>query len=172
MRLTHGDTGTRLYRIWKSMKCRCLNSSHPTFKYYGARGIAICPEWMNDYATLKKWAFGNGYEENLELDRIDVDKGYSPTNCRWITHHDQTLNRRDTLYAVIDGEKRLLRDVLGEYGIPLNKFTRWRSSGKEECELSRLIGRKVVIEGGKSHRKRGCALILSELDGPEPVHEP
>src|SRR5687767_14111625 len=44
-RRTHGKTGSRLYRIWRLMRARCTRSSHPDWKYYGGRGIAVCKSW-------------------------------------------------------------------------------------------------------------------------------
>ena len=32
----------------------------------------------------------NGYVEGLTIDRIDVNKGYQPDNCRWITKSENT----------------------------------------------------------------------------------
>ncbi len=146
---THGDTGTRLYRIWKSMKCRCTCVSHPTFKNYGDRGIAVCEEWFESYSAFKEWAVANGYSDALELDRIDVNGNYNPNNCRWITHHAQTLNRRDTLYVQYDGKQERLRDFCEKRNINLNSVNNWRHSDILEEKLSALIGTAVKTVGGK-----------------------
>jgi hypothetical protein len=75
------------------MKTRCLNPKASNYKWYGGRGITVCSEWLI-FADFYSWALKNGYEESLELDRIDNDKGYCPENCRWITHKEQCNNRR------------------------------------------------------------------------------
>jgi hypothetical protein len=90
----HGGTGSRPYRIWKGMKDRCLNPRSDSWEWYGARGVAICSEWRNDFLEFKTWALLNGYEDHLTIDRIDVDGNYEPSNCRWVTNADQQQNRR------------------------------------------------------------------------------
>lgn len=45
----HGLKNTRLFSIWSNMKTRCYNSNSLQFKSYGARGIKICTEWLNDF---------------------------------------------------------------------------------------------------------------------------
>src|SRR3989304_3190954 len=94
--IKHGETDTRLYKIWKSMKYRCSNSNTSYYKYYGGRGITICPEWTNDYITFRDWAMSNGYKEGLEIDRRNTDDNYEPNNCRWVTHKENMRNTRQT----------------------------------------------------------------------------
>ncbi len=94
---THGEKRTRLYRIWSSMKSRCLYPRNIGFARYGGRGIAVCDEWKNSFETFRDWARANGYADGLTLDRIDVNGNYEPTNCRWLSPKDQARNRRDNV---------------------------------------------------------------------------
>lgn len=116
----HRGFGTRLYTIWNSMRQRCNNPHHKSYKNYGGRGIKICDEW-DDFATFRKWAIKSGYDETADrgvytLDRIDVNSGYFPKNCRFINMRAQTNNRRETIFIEHDGTRLPLSEwaeVLG-----------------------------------------------------------
>lgn len=90
----HGESKTRLYNIWRGMKSRCLLASHPAYRYYGARGVAVCREWLENYESFRDWALSSGYGPSLELDRKDVNGNYDPDNCRWATRAQQMQNTR------------------------------------------------------------------------------
>lgn len=90
---THNFSGTRLHKIWKNIKQRCLNKNNPSYqKWYGTRGITMCDEWKNDFMSFYNWSMDNGYSENLSIDRIDNDGNYEANNCRWVTRNVQTRN--------------------------------------------------------------------------------
>lgn len=90
----HGMKNTRLNRIWRSMNYRCNNPNHKDHSVYYDRGITVCDEWKNDFKAFYDWAISNGYRDDLSIDRIDNDKGYSPDNCRWATAKEQRENQR------------------------------------------------------------------------------
>ena len=97
----HGQSRTRLYRKWKSMHARCSNPKSRVWKWYGGKGIQVTPEW-SDWETFQQWALATGYQDGLELDRIDPDADYSPENCRWITKRENVKRARAALPAEID----------------------------------------------------------------------
>ena len=106
-RQTHGDTGTRLYNIWHSMKQRTNNPKTIVSKYYHDKGIIVCKSWCS-YENFKKWSLANGFDKNLTLDRINNEKGYSPDNCRWVTWEIQENNRTNNHVIVYNGETKTL----------------------------------------------------------------
>lgn len=88
---------TKLFMAWDAMKRRCTNPLHKNYKDYGGRGITVCEEWMNSFQAFHDWSMANGFADDLSIDRIDNDKGYSPTNCRWVDAKTQIRNRRNTV---------------------------------------------------------------------------
>lgn len=84
----HGGCGDRLYKTWCNMLDRCRNSKNKEYSRYGGRGISVCKEWASDYAAFRVWALTTGYTDEMTIDRIDVDKGYEPSNCQWLTKYD------------------------------------------------------------------------------------
>lgn len=115
----HDGKGTRLYRIWKNLRQRCNNENNPRYKDYGGRGLKVCEEW-NDFINFKKWSLENGYDVNLEIDRIENDKGYSGNNCRWTTTLVNNSNRRITVRV----EKLTLKEISKKYNV---KYTTVKS---------------------------------------------
>lgn len=115
---THGDTNTRLYSIWVSIRKRC-NPKYKhlsKYKFYSGKGIKVCSLWDNSYEEFKQWAIENGYTDNLTIDRIDSSKHYCPENCRWVTMKDQQNNRSNTIYIKYNNEyvpRGVLADRLG-----------------------------------------------------------
>lgn len=119
--IKHGGKGTRLYRIWKGMRQRCYNPNSNHYPSYGGRGITICKEWVNDFSALKEWALSSGYSDELSIDRIDNNKGYSPENCQWTGVKTQCRNRRSNVNIEYNGQQITLTEASEKTGI--NKYT-------------------------------------------------
>lgn len=93
----------RLGRIFRQMKTRCYNPSSFDYKWYGAKGIEICEEWMNNSEAFENWSISNGYNDNLTIDRKDESKNYSPDNCRWVTSLNNSKYKSTTRIIEVDG---------------------------------------------------------------------
>lgn len=99
----HGESKTRLYNIWVDMKNRCNNSKHKRYSDYGGRGISVCPEWTdrgNGFINFRDWALSNGYQEGLQINRIENNGNYEPNNCNWVTNIEQQRNRRNNILTL------------------------------------------------------------------------
>ena len=118
MREQHRKSGTPEYHIWLAMKQRCHNPRNRHYHQYGERGISVCQEWRESFQTFLDHV-GIRPSPELELDRIDNDKGYEPGNVRWASRIVQVLNRRNSLWLEFQGEKKLAFEWAKEKGIPL-----------------------------------------------------
>lgn len=114
---THGQSKTRLYRIWSAIKNRCKNTNVPSYKDYGARGITVCDEWACSFKEFEKWALESGYSDELTIERIDNDKGYCPENCTWITKGEQAGHRRSCIMIEYKGKTQNLMQWCKELGL-------------------------------------------------------
>lgn len=117
---------TRLYSIYHGMKERCYNKNTQQYKYYGAKGITICDEWLNENGVQNfiEWSLNNGYNENLSIDRIDSKKGYSPDNCQWITQK-MNSSRFYQFKNTSNGMKNKIKGVLGLHGYSFADYARY-----------------------------------------------
>lgn len=91
------------YGSYRSMMDRCYRKKDKNYPFYGARGIKVCDEWK-DIEAFEKWVNASGFQKGMSLERLDVNKGYSPSNCAWVTPKEQANNRRNTLYLEHNGE--------------------------------------------------------------------
>lgn len=93
--LIHGKYKSRIHKEWRGILHRCKNPTASHYENYGGRGIRVCDEWKceNGFINFYNWSMENGYADNLTIDRKDNDKGYSPDNCRWVTHIENCHNR-------------------------------------------------------------------------------
>lgn len=112
---THGMTDSRLYKEWANVKARC-NGSGDQHNRYHARGITYCSEWER-FEPFMEWALANGYDDGLELDRIDNNGNYEPSNCRWTTRKQQNRNKSTNLFVELDGQKMCFADAARMSGI-------------------------------------------------------
>lgn len=114
---THGLRKHKLYDTFSHMKSRCYNIHDKRYKQYGGRGIVICDKWLKDFKAFYDWAINNGYNSNLTIDRIDVNKNYSPDNCRWVDMKTQQRNRTNNILYNINGDSKCLSEWCEIYNV-------------------------------------------------------
>lgn len=115
----------RLKSIFKHMKQRCYISECRDYRWYGAKGIKICDEWLNNPKSFEIWALSNGYNDTLTIDRKDEDKDYCPENCRWIPLDDNAKYKSTTSLISINGETHTGKDWAKILGIGVNKINEY-----------------------------------------------
>lgn len=133
----------RLRKIFRAMFVRCYDPADKDYRWYGARGIHICNEWLNNPLEFEHWALSNGYEDNLTIDRIDAHRDYCPENCRWVTKAQNSKYKTTTRCLVVDGVSHTGRewaDILGVSTNVINTLLRT----KEESTVSELIRRRLA----------------------------
>lgn len=122
------------------MIARCEYEKHPHYHSYGGRGISVCDEW-HDYYLFKEWALKNGYSDEFSIDRIDVNSGYCPENCRFVTWDVQASNKRNNHFVEHLEEKLTISQFSRKYNIP-KSTVRWRLKNKRDI----LSGAKMDLE--------------------------
>lgn len=131
----HGLCKHPLYKRWKSMMERCYVKSQHAYGDYGGRGIFVEKRWHNPVSFYKDNIAT--FDPNLELDRIDNNKGYSRKNCRWATRKQQCRNTRKTVYLTKNGVTLPLREWSDTTGIkPTTITSRIRLGWSEEKALT------------------------------------
>jgi hypothetical protein len=128
------------------MRTRCFSENDGNYKDYGGRGITVCDEWL-DFLIFREWALKNGYNDKLEIDRIDVNGNYNPENCRFVTDKIQASNKRDTRFYTI-GEKTLcLKDWCDMYNMKFNTVAKRIKRGYDIEEALSKRPRKRIASG-------------------------
>lgn len=124
------------------MLTRCENQHDIGYDNYGGRGIDVCVEW-HQFENFMQWALQNGYQDNLTLDRINVDAGYSPVNCRWATIHEQARNKRNNINITFHGVTRCLSDWAQT--LCINRYTLWDRIVRLGWDIERAFTEPVHI---------------------------
>ena len=101
--ITHGQTHTKLYKVWEAMKRRCDSPKCDHYPLYGGRGIHYIPEWKK-FEPFYHWALSAGYKDGLSIDRINVNGNYCPENCQWIPLKQQAYNKTTSKFVTLSGK--------------------------------------------------------------------
>lgn len=148
---THGLSGHKLYNgVWSDMIQRCGNKNNDAYHNYGGRGIFVCDAWLNA-ETFIRWSELNGWYEgcNLQLDRLDNDMGYSPSNCKWNTRAVQNRNKRNNYFVTAFGETKILPDWGNDYRCKVHfsqiKYRIEKMGWKPEIAISTPMSTKKAV---------------------------
>lgn len=92
----------KLAKIFRGMLGRCYSKTDKSYRWYGAKGIGVCKEWIDNPRLFEDWSMEHGYQEGLTIDRIDETQDYCPENCRWITREDNARYKSTTKMMTVD----------------------------------------------------------------------
>ena len=118
----NGLRGDPLYSVWANIKQRCYNKKFEKYPDYGGRGIIVCNEWKDNFLAFYNWANLNSYKKGLEVDRIDNDGNYSPSNCHFVTRSGNMRNTRVNVVIEYNGVKKTMREWAIDLGIPYGRL--------------------------------------------------
>ena len=122
----HRWKSRRLSTIYRGMIQRCYNENDSAYRWYGAKGVRVCDEWVSDCESFEDWSFANGYSDGLTIDRIDSSKNYSPDNCRWISMEENARFKGTTTTYNINGKEYSGKQAARLLGFGINKINRYR----------------------------------------------
>lgn len=157
----HGLSRTRIYNVYRNIWNRCYNPHDVSYMNYGGRGITICDEWLgeNGPITFSEWAYKEGYDSlakrgECTVDRINVNKGYSPDNCRLVPMITQSNNKTNNRIFEIDGVCKTLSEWCREYQVDCVQ-TVWG-------RVRRGMDIKTALT--KPRQKKKCEMTEEELE--------
>lgn len=136
--MKHGMTGTKIYKVWKDIKDRCLNPRHHAYKYYGGKGITLQDEWRDNFLSFHNYIsqLTNFGREDMRLNRIDLSKGYHPGNLEWSRHRTQMLKNAS---LVSTRSKEIRAPILAErLGIPVHTLKYRLKAGWTMTEIESI----------------------------------
>lgn len=140
-----GESSTKEYKCWMSIKSRCYSPGHRKYHLYGGRGIKMCDAWLDDYFTFLS-DVGRAPSPDLTLDRIDCNKGYEPDNVRWTSYEVQNNNRRDyNVVVTVNGETGTVSQLARKFGLKISTvFEKIRRGCPPEQAFLELVDKKRV----------------------------
>ena len=129
--LTKPHRKERIYSLYTGIKQRCYDPNARSYKAYGGKGIGMCEEWKNSPDAFFGWAFSSGYTDDMTIERIDNDKGYSPNNCTWIPMNKQSANRCMNNSIQYKGNTYNLTEACRHAGVNLGTLKSYRKRHRD-----------------------------------------
>lgn len=123
---THRLINHKLYKVWSSMKDRCGNPNNKGYKNYGAKGVRVCTEWLNDFKAFYDWCIENEWEAGLVIDKdikykakhgTDTGLVYSPEYCTIVSYKENLRSTRRNHKITINGVTKIMIEWEEESGI-------------------------------------------------------
>jgi len=149
IKTTHGMSKTYEYTIWKGIKSRCADKSHPR---YGGRGITVCDRWKNSFENFLE-DMGVA-PDGLSVDRINNDGNYEPENCRWATIEQQSNNKGNSRIIEYNGERMTMSQWAAKIGLAYSTLR-----GRLDCSgwsIEQALNTPRLENGHNNKKKTHC----------------
>ena len=146
-----------LYAVWTHILERTglrRGASRMALKYYRDRGITVCDEWQ-DFKRFEEWALSHGWKKGLQIDRINNNGNYEPSNCRFVTCKENCRNRRNTNICTYRGERMPLIEAYEKSGCQFPYFTIYIRVHRLHWEIERALTEPVRNKGVKTEEGKG-----------------
>ena len=142
----HNKSNTRFYGIWQHMKKRCNQKDDQNYPLYGGRGIEVSKRWqefenfMEDMYESYKEHIKKFGKNNTQIERVDNNKGYNKSNCKWATRKQQANNTRTNRFIKYNGKRQTLAQWSREKDI---KYPTLRSRLDNGWSIERALEESV-----------------------------
>jgi hypothetical protein len=95
---------------------RCTNPKSVVYPDYGGRGITVYAPWIEQRVEFLRYLVElDGWDQpELQLDRIDNNRGYEPGNLRFVTRSQNMSNKRKIKARDVEALKQQLRSLKAE----------------------------------------------------------
>lgn len=102
-----GSLEYKCYTRWQAMKRRCYSENDRRYHDYGGRGISVCDRWLESYENFLD-DMGMPPDSTYQIDRIDNNGNYEPSNCQWVSRVTNGRNKRNNRIITANGESKTL----------------------------------------------------------------
>lgn len=143
--IKHGQSKSVEYHVWSTMKRRCLSPDHDSYSDYGARGITVAPEWIDDFNAFLNYV-GPRPTPKHSIDRYPNNNGnYEPGNVRWALPIEQQNNKRNNFMVDLADGSRPLQEVARSEGINANNLrSRLKRGASPEQAIQALKQERAI----------------------------
>ena len=138
---------TPLYQCWKGLVRRCTDPRHKSYRRYGGRGIEVCKSWRTSFRRFRNWALSHGYADGLEIDRIDFNKGYWPSNCRFVDLVAQANNKSNNRFIEYQGRRMTVMQWSHELGVNYGTIKAGTRRGIPIQHYDRRYNKAIQVAG-------------------------
>lgn len=134
---THGLSKSSTYSSWASMINRCTNKNIEQFQNYGGKGVSVCKEWLNFENFLSD--MGVKPSKDHQIDRIDNNGNYEPSNCKWSTRIENCNNKSNNVKYNYKGEILSVTEISRRSGIVRSRISNWKNRSNYSQDKIELL---------------------------------